>query len=267
MASQTKQCSKCHEHRTKDSFSKDRRTNDSLQKWCNPCLKDYRVATKAHRSEWHAQYHLANKDKLVEKYGAYYAANKAVLAEKRCVNKPRRRELTKTRRQTDPEWKLQNNIRTRIYRALKSSRKSAPSLELLGIPLVVCRQWLEYLFEPGMSWENYGIGWHIDHILPVSRFEMSDPSQQRICFAWTNLQPKWKRDNLAKSAAIVPHEFFNCLVSAHRFIQSRGLGRQEYQRLRESVAWLRETISGMVKISMDDELGKSSKMGNPQRRS
>jgi hypothetical protein len=51
--------------------------------------------------------------------------------------------------------------------------------------------------------------------------------------------------------------------TAHRFIENRGLDRSEYQRLRESVAWLRETISGMVTSSLDDVL-KEFKMGNPQ---
>ena len=52
-----------------------------------------------------------------------------------------------------------------------------------------------------MNWENYGV-WHIDHIIPCARFDLSDPGQQKICFHYTNLQPMWGEDNLKKGARL-----------------------------------------------------------------
>ena len=51
-----------------------------------------------------------------------------------------------------------------------------------------------------MSWDNWSIkGWHIDHIRPCSSFDLSDPTQQKECFHYTNLQPLWASENLKKN--------------------------------------------------------------------
>lgn len=57
----------------------------------------------------------------------------------------------------------------------------------------------ERLFQPGMSWENYGRGgWEIDHILPCNTFDLTDPRQEAACFHYTNLRPLWRPDNLSR---------------------------------------------------------------------
>ena len=58
---------------------------------------------------------------------------------------------------------------------------------------------LEALFTVGMTWDNYGYrGWHIDHIIPCSRFDLSLDSEQIKCFHYTNLQPLWMFENISK---------------------------------------------------------------------
>jgi hypothetical protein len=55
-----------------------------------------------------------------------------------------------------------------------------------------------------MSWDNYGYeGWHIDHIKPIAKFDLSDPIQRAQCFHYSNLQPLWALDNMRKHARIV----------------------------------------------------------------
>lgn len=60
---------------------------------------------------------------------------------------------------------------------------------------------LESLFQPGMSWDNYG-DWHIDHIKPESSFDYSsyEDLEFKECWCLSNLQPLWKIDNLKKGA-------------------------------------------------------------------
>lgn len=237
-----KRCSKCDTHKALDAFGKNRQTCDGLHTWCKQCCKESRgLQDKDKRSEYQRAYREANKAKLAE----YRRANAAQKAEYNRAYKPKKNEWIKNRRQTDPSFRIAYALRTRLYdgivRKYKAS-KSASTATLLGMDAEMTRHWLEFQFEPGMSWANYGTDWEIDHVLPLSRFDLTDPDQQRIACGWTNLQPKHKVHNRSKGSQIVLHDFFNTLVSAHRFIQKQGLGRQEYQALRESLAWLRATI-------------------------
>jgi len=49
-----------------------------------------------------------------------------------------------------------------------------------------------------MTWENHGKGpdkWHIDHIRPVSDFELNASVAE--INALSNLRPLWERENLS----------------------------------------------------------------------
>lgn len=100
-----------------------------------------------------------------------------------------------------PKGKLTNALRVRLGHALRGECKSIRTLDLLGCTVDELRVYIEGLWVEGMSWDNYGRdGWHIDHIKPCASFDLSDPAQQRECFHYTNLQPLWAKDNIAKGA-------------------------------------------------------------------
>lgn len=82
-----------------------------------------------------------------------------------------------------PNGKIENSIRNRMKNFISKKHKWCKSMELLGCSVDVCRKWIEDKFLPGMSWENYGHStWHIDHILPCSSFDLTNPEQQKLCF-------------------------------------------------------------------------------------
>ena len=58
---------------------------------------------------------------------------------------------------------------------------------------------MELLFLDGMSWNNWG-EWHIDHRIPVSKFDKETPMS--IVNSLSNLRPLWALDNLSKSNKI-----------------------------------------------------------------
>lgn len=102
----------------------------------------------------------------------------------------------------DDLFRLQQNVRTRMCAALAkaSVSKSSRTLAIVGCTAAELRQHLQSKFQPGMTWENRGRhGWHIDHIIPLAKFDLTDPEQQAAAFHYTNLQPLWARDNLSKS--------------------------------------------------------------------
>ena len=49
-----------------------------------------------------------------------------------------------------------------------------------------------------MSWDNYPRLWEIDHIVPLSAFDLTDRKQFLEACNYTNLQPLWWFDNLLK---------------------------------------------------------------------
>lgn len=77
-------------------------------------------------------------------------------------------------------------------------RKSSMTDELVGCSVARFIKHMESQFTEGMTWKNI----HIDHRVPCSSFDLTDPEQQKICFNWRNCQPKFSRDNVAKSDKI-----------------------------------------------------------------
>lgn len=116
----------------------------------------------------------------------------------------RRAEQRRERLASDPVFKLVERYRTRVWRALKRGTQKANDTEgLLGCSFAALKVYLENQFLSGMTWENYGDGWHVDHKRPCASFNLVDPEQQKKCFHHTNLQPLWARDNILKGAKIV----------------------------------------------------------------
>ena len=104
------------------------------------------------------------------------------------------------RRRSNPTLKIEDTLRARVGIAIRKQFgvKATKTTDLIGCSIKKIRQHLESQFLPGMSWENHG-KWHIDHIRPCASFDLTDPEQQKQCFHYTNLQPLWAADNLAKS--------------------------------------------------------------------
>lgn len=104
------------------------------------------------------------------------------------------------RRRQDPAQRLLHALRVRLCQALNGlEKKEAATKELVGCSIEQLWSHLEAQFQPGMTRENYG-DWHVDHVRPCASFDLADPAQQRECFHFSNLQPLWARDNLAKGA-------------------------------------------------------------------
>ena len=143
------------------------------------------------------QHRKIKRDANPEKYRAQsrksYHANKEKYFE-------HRRNLLKS----NVGFRIRTNLCRRINHSLTKGFKSAKTLELLGCSVEELKAHLESKFKDGMTWDNYGIkGWHIDHIIPCSAFNLTDPEQQKKCFHYTNLQPLWWQENLTKRNKII----------------------------------------------------------------
>ena len=123
--------------------------------------------------------------------------------------KKRQREYQIKRNKTDIQFRLLQLFRKRTGMAIKKNygAKAYKTIELLGCSIKDVRIHLEKQFKNGMTWENYGrFGWHIDHIIPISAFNLRKKEEQKKAFHYTNLQPLFWKENLAKGAKILPQD-------------------------------------------------------------
>lgn len=108
-------------------------------------------------------------------------------------------DFTLRRQKEVAEVRLAMGIRARMNRALGAGYKAGSAVRDLGCTIPELRAHLEKLFQPGMTWENWTkTGWHIDHIKPLSSFNLTDRSQFMKACHYTNLQPLWAEENLKK---------------------------------------------------------------------
>lgn len=105
----------------------------------------------------------------------------------------------------NPHFRILVNCRSRVYDALRNTgiKKQSKTKDLLGCSFEFFRGWLESQFKRGMSWQNYGIFWHVDHKRPCASYDLTDPEQQKACFHYSNTQPLWKELNLSKGCKIL----------------------------------------------------------------
>ena len=93
-----------------------------------------------------------------------------------------------------------NSITKRIYKVLvrHNVNKKYTYLELLGCNLLQFELYLLDKLTDGMTFHNYG-EWEIDHIKPISLFNLHNHNELFECCNFNNLQPLWKIDNILKS--------------------------------------------------------------------
>ena len=125
-----------------------------------------------------------NHEKALARIRRYYGANR------RRKNTQRNRQLLEQRRR-DPGFRLRCYFRSRLATLVraKGPKRFSSSHDVLTYSATELRLHLEALFAAGMSWENYGRVWEVDHIVPVTQFDLARVDEARACFALKNLRP------------------------------------------------------------------------------
>ena len=217
-----KECNKCKVEKELSDFDRLSISKDGRRATCKSCMKQYRTENKAVVDAQQKQYAIDNREKRNEKAKLHYQANKEKHAERNrrwrqknkekivedrrrynAENKEQRNAHLKKKRE-DPCIRLIQNMRSRMRLILLGESKSAPTTTLLGCSPQEFRNYMEAQFTDGMTWNNYGLhGWHMDHITPLSIFNMKNPAEQRIAFHYMNYQPLWALDNIKKGNKVL----------------------------------------------------------------
>jgi hypothetical protein len=185
-----KRCSKCGLDKAEVEFYRNRTKPDGLVQYCKTCygpmVREYNRRFRCNHRE---RYLLQKREET-----------------KRRRSKPENKEYERVRsamRRENSEHRLRLAIGCRIYQTLISGKGGKSWPLLVGYTVDDLRSHLEARFLPGMTWENYGNRngqWSIDHIIPVSAFNISsyDDEDFRRCWSLSNLQPLWVEDNIRK---------------------------------------------------------------------
>lgn len=189
-------CSKCGVYKTIENFYKHSRI-------CTECRNNKRREKYAENPQMYKdhrrKYYINNKEKVIEREKNYRKNNPDKVKETQKNYNLRNPGRKKKRRDNDLDFRLRENLRTRVHHAIRGiTKKSDKTMNLIGCEIEFLKTHLEGLFQEGMCWDNYG-KWHIDHKKPCSLFDLTIESEQKECFNYTNLQPLWAKDNLRKN--------------------------------------------------------------------
>ncbi len=178
-----KTCVKCNIEKLLSDYYKCSRNIDKLQSYCKQCRKIYEN-----------QYRFINIDQI------------------KVYNKKRNSECKEyfknyknKRYNTDIEYKIKVNLRSRIYNVLKTSKlnKNNKTLNYIGCTIEQFKQYLESQFKPEMNWDNHGEVWEIDHIISCYSFDLNIIENQFKCFHYTNMRPLFKTTEIAESLGYI----------------------------------------------------------------
>lgn len=180
-------CVAYHRQRKREDANYAAKSKARTRRYYNKAKQDPERTEKM-REQSRRQYHERKKDP--QRYEAYLA---------------KQRKYRRLRKQNDPNFAIKSHLRSRLSDMVRVSRcsKDCSALALTGATIEELRLHIERMFKRGMSWRNYGAVWHIDHIIPCSKFDLTDPRQRAICFNYLNLRPCWATENMRKSNRIL----------------------------------------------------------------
>jgi len=226
-------CTKCKINKNESEFHKDKYRSDGLANQCKECriekIIEWNNNNKEYRKKVRARWYKKNREREIEKtrvYNATHKEEKIVYGKQYRIdnsynlkeydrnryrkNKKKKLEYNKIyenkRLKEDPNYKIARNLRRRLRDALKSGYKIGSAVRDLGCSTLELKKRFESMFylhpttNAQMTWENYGNGWHIDHIVPLSSFDLTDREQFLKACHYTNLQPLWAEENLKKGS-------------------------------------------------------------------
>lgn len=184
-----KTCSKCGEEKDVGEFR-------VKHNQCRVCEREYqskyektekrRAAKRKYKQSENGRaatrkYWESEKGKGVRR--KYKQSEKGRVAQCRSVNKPKNRNRIR--------------LRNRLHRFLIKGFDTQKSRDVIGCTSNELRTRITILFRTGMSWDNYG-EWEFDHIVPMSKFDLTKDEEVKKCMHYSNLQPLWKWENKLK---------------------------------------------------------------------
>lgn len=220
-----KNCNICNVEKPESDFP--RRDKKSLKGFCKMCDSNKRkikrktnkkalTEDQIEKARVQRKEYLANRtDEQIKKdrqiYKAKYEKNKVKISlqnrerknqYQRTYYKEHKQEIFEKEKQkykNDVQFRLSKIYRNRMNSYIKGEKDN---MKYLQASLDTFKVYIESQYQDGMSWDNQGNIWELDHILPVSKFNLESLEHKQVCFHWCNYQPILKSDNKKKHSKI-----------------------------------------------------------------
>lgn len=175
-------------------------------------LDKVRATCRASTAKWAKN----NPDKARQSWGEWKQSNKERVREaaklwesrNRDLRQSQRRDSLKNRLAKDEQFRMRHYLRCRISKLMSRSNASAPKAgsPVRDLGCTVAELWahLESQFQPGMTRENWGVAWEVDHFYPLNQADMTDRVQFLAANNWRNLRPMTPAENSAKNDKVYP---------------------------------------------------------------
>jgi len=149
-----------------------------------------------------------NTDELKECYKChvvkpredYYKSGNKINSRCKECDKKYRVGLRKRKKSLEPHYKVYEVLKSRMktdFRKYGFNLNGKSYGKIIGCNPGVLKTFLENKFVDGMTWDNHGKVWHVDHIIPLGRTLTQDEYEKNSHY--TNLQPLFVKQNLIKS--------------------------------------------------------------------
>lgn len=185
----TKRRSNC-----KSCYSKNQNNNYRLNRDAKiEYSKEWYKKNKKRRAEASALWAKNNPDKAKAIYLKFYYNHRDECNRQGNIRR-------KKRYKQDVAFRLNANMASRIHVHLSRDRFVNTWRGIIDYNSTELRQHLEQQFTPDMTWDNYGSYWHIDHIIPISVFNITSVNDYdfKRCWSLENLRPLSKIENIKK---------------------------------------------------------------------
>ena len=163
-------------------------------------------------------WNIKNAERCKENKQTYYSINKEkIKANVEIWQKTNPEKTSKSRKKYKQKYKtgelklstvekIKHALRARVNDVINGRLKGGSAIQDLGCTpqeLVILLETKFYdhpVTGEKMTWDNHGkYGWHIDHIEPLYKFDLTNPEQFKVACNYKNLQPLWAEENWAKN--------------------------------------------------------------------
>ena len=216
-----KKCDKCEIIKPIQKYRKYTYGENLYSKTCKSCLNEQDKIRKKNYRQNKNETFLAKCERCkIDKILKDFAKLKKFYKKKICLScypeflKEQKTEWCRNERQTNINYRLKKSLAARLRSVLI---KNNSTMNYVGCNIQYLREWFEYNFTQEMNWDNYGSYWSIDHIIPVSKFDLTIEDEKLKCWNWSNMMPVTIKYNSSKKKSIDINQINNIIKKLKKF--------------------------------------------------